>query len=260
MNIAFWSPLHGCGTTSVLLAVAEVLETAYKKRCLLAQTHFCGNSLAYAILGGKSKRENLSGLGIDALTGYFKGAKLTANDIHQFTVPVSAYTELLPGTGIISREMHESRLSLAVMSRLYEISGQQWDFMLTDVNAGDAASSVAAVEKADVTVVVLRQSVRMLEGLKEHAFLTGKKVFYVLADYDSASRFSIGNLRKEGAGVTKRNSGYLPYSTGLFDAMESGSVREYFREAERITEGCEADFLKCAQKLAGDILTYAMST
>ena len=55
MKIAFWSPLHGTGASSGLIAMATAISVIYSEKTVVTQTHYNLNNLERPLLGSSDK-------------------------------------------------------------------------------------------------------------------------------------------------------------------------------------------------------------
>lgn len=243
MNIVFWSPYHGVGTSACMLAFAGILANEYDMELVLMQTHFSMNRLSRALLGRQGDKECLKGAGIDELVRFFKSAEPDADKIGKYLIRAGRRIRILPGTNIKNRELYEGRVTRAITLRAVELFNKMSDCVLIDANAGECITSKDALDIADVVVVVVRQSPCDIMELSGSDCLTGKKLFYVLSGYDPQSRYSIKNLRAIVKNFNTKNVVGLSYCTDFFDAMEEGRVADFFEQEEgKVGIGRVAEF------------------
>ena len=258
MKIAFWSPLHGTGTTACMMAIAAVLSGKMKKYCLLTQTHFELNDLEEALIGRnieQSGDDYIRDMGVDALVRYFKAGILTEEMVCGCSTIIGDNLAFLPGSRQTVRENFESRIFTGMFLKIIKASESFYDMVLVDVNSGYSPQSLEMIENSDLVVVVLNQGRRMTQRFLKCGFpVHDKERFYCFSRYCRESRYSIHNLKKLNRSFYNGNMGAVPFEPAYLDAIDERRVVEYFRQMADSSNGRESYFyteiISCAEKIA----------
>ncbi len=225
MKIAFWAPLHGCGTTADLMAVMLAIASEHEKSVLLSQTHYDRNDLEGPLTGhleGAGKADFFFNMGIDALVKYFKSGLLSKDIIESCTIEITKKISLLSGTRQSSRAAYDNDTVGRIVEHVFEKSEEYYDMVAIDVDAGYSQNSCSTLEKADIVVVNLRQNLRMIDDLfknREFSRIDPSKVFYLFGCYDQDSKYNLTNLRHIYSNINSSNSSGIRHNTGYLDAI-----------------------------------------
>lgn len=229
MKVTFWSNVQGQGgTTSNLLAVAVMSTLLYQYKIMVIQTHFNLNNLEASLVSTlKSDREVFMDLGIDALTRYIKSAPLDKEVIESCSISLlNKHLNLLPGTLKDNRNIYENDMNKTIKGILRAAS-KYHDFVFIDTNSGINDLSMKIIKDSDIVVVCLNQNKRILEDYVNISKIGGKKVFYLIGNYDYYSRYNLYNLRKSFSWLKNNNSAIIPYNTEYMDAQSDGQVIQF---------------------------------
>ena len=230
MKIAFWSPLHGTGTTSSMLAVAIAYGVSENKKVLLTQTHYNLNNLEKPLIGDVGEEDFYRDIGIDALLRHFKSGNITKDQISDCTIQVGESLYLLAGTRNSSREGYESSMVKGMLSHIFNEVEKYYDIVFIDINSGENEYSLSVNEECDAVVVLLDQNLYMLDSFFEADNLKNKNVFYLFADYDTKSKYSLKNISRKYKKITKYNSARLWHSAQFSDAISDKKVFRFITD------------------------------
>ena len=235
MKIAFWSPLHGTGASSGLLAVATALSILDSKKIVVSQTHYNLNNLERPLLGSIGNGDFFRDTGVDALLRFFKSGNITEEHIENCSIKMSETLYLLAGTKTANREGFESNTHKGMLLHIFSCLEKYFDLVLIDTNSGKCELSMRMIDECDAVVVSLRQNRDMLDGFFDSEMFGDKPVFYLFPDYDPDSRYSMYNLRTLYKKMNPRNSSFLPHNSGYMDAICDEKVLKF------ITSNIDAD-------------------
>ena len=230
MNIAFWSPMHGTGTTSALLALSAAYSGLESKKVLLTPTHYNLNNLEYPLLGNVGEDDFFRDTGIDAVLRHFKSGNVTEEQLSDCTIKTGKNLYLLAGTHSGSREGFENDMVKSMIIRILRIAGQYYDIVFTDTNSGASAYSMKILEECDAIVVSLNQNLFMLDTLLNNDRFKDKKIFYLFTDYDSRRKYNIKNISAKYKQIGKNNSGLILHSAGFADSICDKKVYRYITD------------------------------
>ena len=230
MKIAFWSPLHGTGTTSSMLAVAIAYAELENKKVLLTQTHYNLNNLEQPLIGDVGEEDFFRDIGIDAVLRHFKSGNITKDQISDCTIQVGRSLYLLAGTRNSSREGYESSMVKGMLSHIFREVEKYYDIVFIDTNSGENEYSLTVNEECDAVVILLDQNLYMLDSFFENNTLKNKNIFYLFADYDIESKYSLKNLSHKYKKINKYNSAYLLHSAQFSDAISDKKVFKFITE------------------------------
>ncbi|MBO4510206.1 MAG: hypothetical protein J5718_02545 [Lachnospiraceae bacterium] len=227
MKIAFWSPLHGTGASSGLLAVAVALSILDSKKIVVSQTHYNLNNLERPLLGSIGNGDFFRDTGVDALLRFFKSGNITEEHIENCSIKMSETLYLLAGTKTTNREGFESSMHKGMLLHIFSCLEKYFDMVLVDTNSGNNELSMRVVEECDAVVVSLRQNRDMLDSFFESGLFEDKHIFYMFPDFDPESRYSMHNLRTLYKKMNSGNSSFLPHNTGYMDAICDEKVLKF---------------------------------
>ncbi|MBR4816323.1 MAG: hypothetical protein IKZ73_03540 [Lachnospiraceae bacterium] len=230
MKIAFWSPLHGTGTTSSMLAVAIAYAELENKKVLLTQTHYNLNNLEQPLIGDVGEEDFFRDIGIDAVLRHFKSGNITKDQISDCTIQVGQSLYLLAGTRNSSREGYESSMVKGMLSHIFREVEKYYDIVFIDTNSGENEYSLSVSEECDAVVILLDQNLYMLDSFFENDILKNKNIFYLFADYDSESKYSLKNLSHKYKKINKYNSARIMHSAQFSDAISDKKVFKFITE------------------------------
>ncbi|MBU5331939.1 MAG: hypothetical protein E6600_08490 [Anaerocolumna aminovalerica] len=229
MKVTFWSNVCGQGgNTSNLLAVAVMSTLLYQYKIMVIQTHFNLNNLETSLVSTlRGDREIFMDLGIDALTRYIKSAPLDKEVIESCSISLlNKHLNLLPGTLKDNRKIYENDMNKTIKGILHAAS-KYHDFVFIDTNSGINDLSMKIIKDSDLVVVCLNQNKTILEDYANISIFRGKKVFYLIGNYDYYSRYNLYNLRKSFSWLKNSNSAIIPYNTEYMDAQSDGQVIQF---------------------------------
>lgn len=233
MKIAFWSPMHGTGATANMLAVALAVACRKDRSILLTQTHYSMNNLEQPLLGrttGEEDADYFRDTGIDAVVRYFKAGILSEEILNNCAIDVAPGLSLLAGTRQSSRETYETDVLRSIVGHILGKAQEYYDWVVVDTNSGYSMSSFETVLGADIIVVNLRQSKRMLDDFfanEAYEKLKSRKLFYLFGSYDPKSKYNLRNLRHMYKDITAANSGGMPHCTEYMDALCDNNAFRY---------------------------------
>lgn len=235
MKIAFWSPFHGTGATSNMLAISLMFteHEKFMKKCLITQTHYNMNNLEKPLLG---EVENAGAFfrdtGLDALCRTFKRGDFTESDIDKCAIKVTKNLYLIAGTqagkqGDLYRTAFETGESKEIIEKSIDFADGLYDVVFVDTNPGTNEQTLGLLARCDVVVVTLRQDGESIEAALNLPVLKDKSVFYLFGSYDPYSKYTLKNLRKMHKELTKYNSGGIPHCTQYMDALTDNKILKY---------------------------------
>ncbi len=233
MKIAYWGMVHGqARITSNMLAVAVVSTILSDYRMLITGTHFTLNNLEGPLIGYQSikhKDEFFRDVGIDALIRSLKSAPLDEETIENCCFSLlNNRLSLLPGTMKNNKDyFHEDMEKLVInMLRYIEVFH---DLVFIDTNPGMNDLTRKVIHEADLLVVNLNQNLNMLNHVLKEPLFEDKKTFYLIGNYDKASKYNIYNLRRMYKKLNRKNSSVIPYNTEFQDAISDGELIDFVK-------------------------------
>lgn len=234
MKIVFWSPMHGTGATSNLLAFAFAASQSMGHSILLTQTHYNLNNLEEPLMGGiADDREFYRDTGIDAVVRHFKAGSLSREVIDNCSIGITDRLSLLAGTRQASRQTYDSGVMHKIVGHVIDAAQEYYDWVIVDANSGYANGTADLLQDADIVVVTLRQDTGMIDALfanEEFTRIDRNKVFYLFGSYDPDSRCNLTNIRRAYTAINHSNSGGLPHCTSYMDAINEHRVSGYISD------------------------------
>lgn len=241
MKIAFWSLLHGTGTSSSLLAVATLFSILRQKKIAVTQTHYNLNNLEKPLLGTVESSDFFRDTGIDALIRHFKSGSITKEHIENCSIKISENLYLMAGTKINNREGFENGIARSMLVHILSEMERHFDMVFIDTNSGNNKFSMKVIDDCDAVVVSLRQNRQLLDSFFEMNPFESRKVFYLFSDYDSESKYSLHNIRHLYKEINKQNSSFLPHDTLYMDAICDEKVLGYLSSLPMLQESSVKD-------------------
>jgi cellulose biosynthesis protein BcsQ len=227
VKIAFWSNIHGqTGTTSNLLAIAVMCTLQYQFKNIVTQTHFNLNNLEAPLVSLSSSiaKEYLIDFGIDALARSIKSAPLNGEIIDNSCISLmNKKLNLLPGTIKNNRDIYESDMSKTVTSIL-NIAARYYDIVYIDTNSGRNDLTMKILQNVDLIIVNLSQNKSIMDDYATNYHFNQEKVFYLIGNYDSNSKYNIRNMQKVYHWLKDKNTAVIPYNTEYMDSQSDGQV------------------------------------
>ena len=254
MKIAFWSPLHGTGTSANLMALILAAAEDRDSSVLLTQTHYNLNDLEGPLtseLEGAGRDDFFFNMGIDALIKYFKSGMISKEIMESCAIGITERVSLIAGTRQSSRSAYENSIVSRIVERVFETAEEYYDWVVVDTNAGYSEVSLEMLETADVVIVLLRQNRNLLDALfKDSRFMAinQEKIFYLFGSYDPDSKYNLNNLKHIYSRINSSNSGGIPHSTGYMDALCDRRVTRFIRNGLGDREREDKDFFEALKE------------
>ena len=230
MNIAFWSPMHGTGATSGLLAISIAYSELERKRILLTQTHYNLNNLEYPLLGDVGEDDFFRDTGIDAALRNFKSGNISEEQLADCTIKTGKNLFLMAGTHASSKEGFENDMVKSMTIHILHMAGNYYDMVFTDTNSGYGDYSLNMLNSCDAVVVSLNQNLFMLDAFLKDDRFKDKKMFYLFTDYDSKRKYNIKNISAKYKQIGKENSGLIPHSAHFADSVCDRKVYRFIAD------------------------------
>lgn len=228
MQISFWSNYHQVGTTYNMVAVSIMIALEYRMRILLAHAHFDKSSLEHAFLEKKYIRHELTDLsdtGIDALSRAIKFNRLEKEDVSNYTTTVlKNRLDLLIGTRNTNRDIFINNIKESI-NKILQSAGGFYDLVFVDTAPGINEISLKILEKSDIVVINLTQSIHVLEDYLSNFSGLNDNLLFILGKYDSDSKYNLKAIRKR-FGIQDIYT--IPYNIGFVDACSESSAVDFF--------------------------------
>lgn len=244
-NYLFWSPLHGKGQTSNMIAVGLIMSLFHNKKVLMMQTHFAKNNLEAPLVGqnvkhGSEDNALFSDIGLDTAITYSSMKALDYDMLEHCCLTFDKTPLLLlPGTETKDRETFDRDVGRLV-GRMILDAEKYMDLILVDSNGGNDDLSIKLMEIADMIIINLTQSKYVLDQFfNEYGdqFINNKKAFYLFGDYDDNSSFNINNCRRKYKKYIRTdNSGVIPYCTKYLDSQNESNTLNFMQKGLRTRE------------------------
>lgn len=257
MKIAFWSPLHGTGATSNLLALALTLAMNKDRKILVTQTHFSMNNLEKPLVGRVDSEQFFEDTGLDAVMRHFKSGNLTREQVAACSIKICENLFLLAGTKVSSRESYENVVVQSMVTHIITQIEKYYDYIFVDTNSGNNPQTAEIIKECDAVAVTLRQNRNMINLLSGNEMLEGKRIYYLFSCYDEMSRYNLNNIRRLYKQINKRNSGGILYDTGYMDALCEDSILRYISSASDCEKtDYDTPFYKSLRETADGFLKF----
>lgn len=258
-TIVFWSPKPGhSGVTACVCAVAAALTTGKEARPAAVAHTFLSK---YELEGRldchieERQRELYERMGLSALMLRLKKEELKEEAVRHCGILLpGSMLELFPGGGRSLFALQEKEREEILLALLLEKLPIAYGLVLVDLVPGSSRLSLNAIEKADITVIVLPQDPKFWRRFFSEEFwkLKAKNVFFLLGGALMNAKYGLKEfLRIAGDATDKNRVGMIPRNTEYLEAMAEGRVIEFFlrNECGRKREG-NAAFMEQARRAA----------
>lgn len=245
MQLAFWSTMHGRGSTANCVAAALGVSMNYNVHCLITNTQYTMSSLDDAFFS-KKEREDLKryDYGIDSIDRLVMGKRIVSkNDFENYASNVvPGRLDILTGSQRANQNIYKSSIKETILEILNS-SRNCYDLTFADVNSGmNDEITMKILDSSDVIVVSLDQNEKVISDFFENDYnkVKEKNLIIVLSKYDPKSKCSksyvksLFNFKDYIFGV--------PYNTDFLDALNNHSVYEYFFSNNKLVRREKDDF------------------
>lgn len=219
--VTFWSPYAGrFGTTASMCAVSAVFGIL-NPEIEIAVCHF-GEENGFFDLTAQGNKELTGKTGVAALKLNYMQSALTSERIRRCAVPLMLKNmSLYPD----SKERNELLRNQILREKIV----QEFDVTFLDLSS-ESEDALWFVEKADMAVVVLPQSVRSWDAFfqSKDTFAVSKEVNVILGNYLPDSKYNEAFFtRKKEYREKSRVIGCIPCNAEFMDAMEERKVLDF---------------------------------
>lgn len=234
MKIAFCSNFHGQGgTTSNVMAIANVLTMVHDSHVLLMQTHFDKNNLQRALFGISRMSDSelqFDNMGIDALLRYSKAGPVTAKMINDCSISINKQKmNFIMGTVKRDKDIYEQEMLKRYLN-IIDVMNLSCDYLIIDTNSCDDEISQMILKEADLVVANLSQNINVIDeylGCERYMQYISKTMF-LIGNYNCNSSYNLSNIKRYSKAFTDSNIATIPYSVDYFDAQCDGKVLDFF--------------------------------
>lgn len=246
MQISFWSPLHGKGTTATSIAVALNFALNYDVKCLITHSQYIRSTMEQAFLTGNESESILefTDNGIDSLQRLVKSGELTGDDFKNYCVNlINNRLDLLSGSKKFNRNLYSQSIGDTII-KIMNKAQSFYDVVFVDLNSGlfdDISKKV--LESSDLIIVNLEQNEKMIddffkEQIKSPIF-KDKNILICISKYDCESKCSKRYISHN----FKFSPIYsIPYSTEFLDSINNHETLNFFYTNNKFVKGEEFEF------------------
>lgn len=245
MQLAFWSTMHGRGSTANCIAAALGFAMNYNVRSLITNTQYTMSSLDDAFFTQKEK-DNLKkyDYGIDSLDRLVMGKHIiNKNDFENYASNIiPGRLDILTGSQRANQNIYKISIRQTILSIL-EGSKSCYDLVFADVNSGiNDEITMKILSNSDVIVVSLDQNEKVLSDFFKNDYnkFRDKNLIIVLSKYDPRSKCS----KKYVKSMFNYND-YIfsvPYNTDFLDALNNHRVYNYFFSNNKLVRNEKNDY------------------
>lgn len=245
MKIAFWSNVHGqTGTTSNILAVS-LLTAIRKNEVALLQSHFTLNNLSSPLLGMDILPDSFRDTGIDALMRHFKSRPLSEDIVKTDAIAVPGLNQqfnLFIGTGK-NNELDYEKEMLAAHKPIIKSIDEFHDYTFVDVRSGYRSVSQSILENSDIVVVCLDQNTLVIDRYFKKP-IKSANVYYIIGNYDEASKYNIRNLTKKYPELKNRTA-MICHNSEFMDSLNDGKAVQFMlKNSDCTKESSNYEFIQ----------------
>ncbi|OPJ59766.1 hypothetical protein [Clostridium oryzae] len=231
MQVAFWSPFSGTGSTVSCIATSLLYSLSGGRRCLLLDMQSAEYGLETAFFEEK-RLEKLSSLeyGIDSLD------RLSIVDPEIGKSEFECYSneiiknrlDLVVGSNKISGSLFNDCFKKSA-AKILKNAKKYYDTVFVDINSSLQSKITENVfDNSDIVVITLPQNERIFADFIKNKckLIENKELVLVIGRYDIDSKFSKEYIKHS---LQYADAIYsIPYNTGLFDAINEHKVKNYF--------------------------------
>mgnify|MGYP000152127756 FL=1 len=233
-RVVFWGPdTSMTGNTHAAVAISTVMSVVHKASCLLMQGNFDSKKIEtsytlYDQLKASGALDNAN-LGVSALIRLVTSNKLTSDAIQNYAKPVlKGRLDILYGMTAKDKDGYNDLVNnLPYITRK---AAEIYDLVFLDLPKGMSQKFVRdTLADAEIVVCICNQDVIKLDEFfnKVSAVeeLKDKQKIYVIADYESKSRFNIQNIKIKYR--IKEPIYAVPHNYLFADACNTGTVIDF---------------------------------
>lgn len=228
--VAFWSPLHGRGTTSNCIASAMQFSYVYNTDVYITHTHYTRSIMENALLSGADDDDILkfSDLGIDSIERAIQTGTLEKDDFKSYCNKINNNLFMLSGSKKTNSELFEESIGKS-FGEICSFAKEVNEITFIDIESGftkDIAKRV--IDLADIVVVNLDQTNQLCEeyfNSDMHYFAEDKQII-VIGRYDWESNYNKKIINKK----FKQDVFVIPTVTEYLDALNNNRVNEFFKD------------------------------
>ena len=225
--VAFWSPLHGRGTTANTMASATQFSYTYDADVVITHTHYERSIMETAYLTGKEDEDLLSfsDLGIDSIERALKTNVLKNGDFKTYCNKLNENLYFLSGTKKASKDLFKLSIG-STFESLCEYAKESNDITFIDVDSIDKDNPI--IELADIVVVNLDQTNYLCEEYfsnKKNNRISEDKEMIVIGKFDFDSKYD----KKCVDNLFSMNVVTIPQVSEYLDAINNHKVENFFR-------------------------------
>ncbi len=253
--VAWWSSLHGRGTTAGCIATAMQFSYKYKANVAITHTHLTRSTMESAFLKGNEEEDllNFSDLGIDSIDRALQTGVLKKEDFKTYCHRVNENLFFLSGSKKTNDDLFKDSIGKN-FEGICRYAKDANDITFIDIESGftkDIAKKV--VELADIVIVNLDQTNQLCKEYFESTIKEFNKdeAIVVIGRYDWESKYS----KKYIDTTFKQDVFTIPFVTEYLDAMNNHRVNEFFRSNHHLEDELLFDELN---RLNAEIVSRSM--
>lgn len=231
MLVAFWSPLHGRGTTTNCISTALQFSYSYLNNVYITHTHYTRSIMETAFLNGNEDEDLLrfADVGIDSIERALETGNLKAEDFKSYCNKITSNFYLLAGSKKLNYDLFNKSIG-QTFEKVCRYAKEADGVTFVDVESGftkEIANKV--LDLADVIVVNLDQTNYLCEEYfnQNNTFnIDVDKEIIVIGRFDWESKYTKKYIEK----TFNVDCYTIPQVTELLDAMNNHRVHSFFRE------------------------------
>lgn len=254
--VAFWSPLHGRGTTSNCIASAMQFAYRYKNNVVITHTHYTRSTMESAFLKGNEHDDLLtfSDVGIDSIERALQTGRLREADFISYCNKINDNFYFLSGSKKSNNELFNTSVGVTIQN-ICNFSKKANDITFIDIDSGYTKDiALKVLDLADIVVITLDQTNTLCEDFFKNQIKQFDKVdpIIMIGRYDYESKYSKKYIDR----AFNQDVYVLPHLTEYMDALNNHRVNGFFDDNYDLEDELFFDEL---ERLNSEIIDRAYS-
>lgn len=264
-RIVFWSPYESMtGSTHTAIAVSTLMGMTHKVTSLLMQANFNSRKMESAFTPYEELKQSgvfeNSNIGINALIRLISSNKLTADSIQNYAKPVlKERLDVLYGMSADDEDGYNQLVNnLPYMTRKAD---EIYDLVFVDMPKGlNKKCIIDTLADAEIIVCVINQDAvkysDFFDIITTNETLKDKTKLIVMADYESASKFNVMNVKLKYK--VKDPLYVIPHNYMFSDACNAGTVVDFlYKNINADPKDYNGNFIFQSLNIVNDIVNIA---
>lgn len=246
MNIGFWSPTHGVGTSYAALSVAACMAAEGEKIGLVPLSFYDSTAPDAFFSKVMLAKSDLRDVGVDAVLKQVIGGTADADDIRDvgYSYLNRCLTYFTP-TNQASEVRYLEDITANVQNLIKSLS-LTFKHNILDMGCGANEMTLAAIRPIDVLVICLCQNRSLVEKFNKEYQIKAARIVYCITDYEENVGCDINQINQLlGTKLLNRGNTFcIPHTIGLKQAINTSHIASYIKKCQESTTAEEKKLYK----------------